>query len=366
MIHFTPTDEQQMLIDAVRRYSLNAVRPAAHDADESGDLPDSILKTGWELGILAGNIPESMGGFAESYSALSGVLAYEELAYGDLALALRLMSPALLAVPLMVEGTDDQRRSLLPLFLDESPPAVTAALIEPSIRFDPACPKTTAHRENGHYLLKGKKATVPLAKDAEWILIYAWNEDEQRTDAFIVRGDTDGLVMGERERLMGVRALPTYPLTLENVRVGADCRLGESQGANIGRLLAHSQIALAALAVGVMRGALEYAITYAKEREQFGAPIATKQAIAFMLADCAIETDAARLMAWEAAWKLDQGQDATKEAYLAKRYADQAVLMVTDSAVQTLGGHGYIREHPVERWLRNGRGFAAFDGLAMV
>ncbi len=289
MIHFTPSDEQQMLIDAVRRYSLNDVRPAAHDADENGCLPESILKTGWELGILAGNIPESMGGFADSTSVLTGVLAYEELAYGDLALALRLMSPALLAVPLMVEGTDDQRSSLLPLFLDETPPAVTAALIEPSVRFDPACPKTTARRENGHYLLNGKKAYVPLAKDAEWMLVYAWNEDDHRTDAFIVRGDTEGLAVGEREKLMGVRALPTYPVTLNNVQVGADCRLGGAQGASIGRLLAHSQIALASMAVGVMRGALEYAINYAKEREQFGAPIATKQAIAFMLAECAIE-----------------------------------------------------------------------------
>jgi acyl-CoA dehydrogenase len=118
--------------------------------------------------------------------------------------------------------------------------------------------------------------------------------------------------------------------------------------------------------VGVMRGALEYAIQYAKERVQFGQPIATKQAIAFMLADCAMEIDSARLMVWEAAWKLDQGEDATREAYLAKQFADRAAVMVTDSAVQTLGGYGYIREYPVERWLRNARGFAAFDGLAIV
>ncbi len=165
---------------------------------------------------------------------------------------------------------------------------------------------------------------------------------------------------------MGVRALPTYPVTLDNVKVGADCRLGGEYGCDFARLLAHSQVALAALAVGVMRGALDYAIEYAKERVQFGKPIGTKQAIAFMLAECAMEVDAARLMVWEAAWKLDQGQDAAKEAYLAKQYADKAVMIVTDSAVQTLGGYGYIREYPVERWLRNARGFATFDGLAMV
>jgi len=364
MISFTPTDEQQMLMDAVRRYSTNDVRAIAHEADESGDIPASVLQTGWEMGILPGNIPETMGGFGETHSAVTGALAYEELAYGDLSVAMRLMTPALVAIPLVLDGTDAQREELLPLFLEETPPLMTAAFIEPTFLFDAHHPQTTAVPDNGQFVLNGKKAYVPLAEDAEWILTYAWNVEQ--VDAFFVQRSAEGVTVGPREKLMGVRALPTYPVTLSNVRVGADCRLGGAQGANFPRLLAHSQIALAAMAVGVMRGALEYAINYAKERVQFGVPIATKQAIAFMLAECAIEVDATRLMVWEAAWKLDQGQDATKEAYLAKQYADKAVLMVADSAVQTLGGHGYIREHPVERWLRNARGFVTFDGMAMV
>jgi alkylation response protein AidB-like acyl-CoA dehydrogenase len=364
MISFTPTEEQQMLIDAIRRYSVNEIRPAAHEADEHGEFPATLRRTGWEIGVLAGNIPESMGGFGESYSALTGALAYEELAYGDLALAMQLMTPALAAIPLILDGTDQQRAELLPHFLDENPPAVTAALIEPAIRFDANKPRTTATAENGHFLLNGKKAYVPLALGAEWMLVYAWNET--KVDAFIVNTTLQGVIISDREKLMGVRALPTYSITLDNVQVGADCRIGGSQGIRFDNLLAHSQVALGSLAVGVMRAALDYAINYAKEREQFGAPIATKQAIAFMLAESAIEVDATRLMVWEAAWKLDQGQDATKEAYLAKQYADKAALFVTDCAVQTLGGHGYIREHPVERWLRNGRGFVTFDGMAMV
>lgn len=366
MISFTPTEEQQMLIDAVRRYSANEVRPVAHDSDENCGFPDKVIRTGWALGILPGNIPEALGGFGESHSAVTGALAYEELAYGDLSLALHLMAPALVAVPLMLDGTPEQRAEFMDLFLDETPPRVTAALIEPRIAFDPARPQTTAVAENGHYRLNGRKATVPLAEGAEWILVYAWNAGAERVDAFFVRGDAPGLVTGPRERLMGVRALPTYPVTLEDVRVEAAYRLGGEAGADVARLMAHSRVALAALAVGVMRGALEYAVDYAKQREQFGAPIATKQAIAFMLAECAIEVDAARLMVWEAAWKLDQGGDATREAALAKAYADKAAVLVADSAVQTLGGYGYIREYPVERWLRNARGFAAFDGLAMV
>jgi acyl-CoA dehydrogenase len=366
MISFTPTEEQQMLVDAIRRYSTNDVRPIAHDADESGDLPDSVVNIGWEIGVLPGNIPEEMGGFGEDHSVLTGVLAYEELAYGDLALAMRLMTPALAAIPLVLEGTDAQREQFLPLFLDETPPPVTAALVEPRILFSPTDLKTTATPGNGSFVLNGQKAYVPLAAGAELILVYAWNPDAGQVDGFLVRGDAEGLAVGPREKLMGVRALPTYPVTLENVTVGADCRLGGDQGANFARVQAHSRVALAAMAVGVMRGAVEYAVEYAKQREQFGAPIGTKQAIAFMLAECAIEVDAARLMVWEAAWKLDQGQDATPESYLAKQYIDQAAVMVTDSAVQTLGGYGYIREFPVERWLRNARGFATFYGLAIV
>ena len=366
MIGFTLTEEQQMLVEAIRRYSENDVRPEAHDADEHGDFPDSVVRTGWELGILPGMIPESLGGFGEEQSAVTGVLAYEALAYGDLSLALQVMAPALVAIPLVLDGASGQRDELLSLFLDEAPPKVTAAMLEPGISFDPLKPGTTATLDNGGYTLTGKKVYVPLAEGAAWILVYAWNDDAGKVDAFLVAGDAEGMEIGPREKLMAIHALPTNMVQLNGVKVGSDCRLGGADGVNFTRLNARSQVALAAMAVGVMQGALDYAIQYAKDREQFGAPIATRQAIAFMLAECAIEVDASRLMVWEAAWKLDQGQDATKEAYLAKQYVDRAVMMVTDSAVQTLGGYGYIREYPVERWLRNARGMAAFHGMAIV
>jgi alkylation response protein AidB-like acyl-CoA dehydrogenase len=183
---------------------------------------------------------------------------------------------------------------------------------------------------------------------------------------FAIERGADGLAVLDREQHMGIRALPTYELRLDDVRVPASAKLGGEQGCNINLLLNRSRVALASLAVGVARAAYDYAREYALQREAFGKPIAQNQAIAFMLAEMAIEIDAARLMTWEAAWMLDKGQDATKQAALARQYADDAVLMVTDRAVQVLGGHGYIREHPVERWLREGRGFATFLGLAMV
>jgi alkylation response protein AidB-like acyl-CoA dehydrogenase len=212
-------------------------------------------------------------------------------------------------------------------------------------------------------VLSGQKCLVPLAREAEAILVYATAPDGLA--AFVVEPATTGITVGEREKNMGIKALATYPVTLENVRVPAASRLG-GEGAKLQPLVDAGRVASAALAVGVARAAFDYARDYAKERRAFGVAIAQKQAIAFKLADMAIEIDAMRLITWQAAWKLDRGEPATRESVLARQYASQSTLGITDNAVQVLGGHGYIREHPVELWLRNARGFATFDGLAIV
>ena len=214
------------------------------------------------------------------------------------------------------------------------------------------------------YVLNGRKAYVPLADRAELILVYA--AEEGKTEGFLVEAGTPGLEVGEREKNMGIKALATYGVTLTDCRVAREAKLGGEEGCDLELLLAHARIAGAAMAVGVARSSYEYALNYAKEREAFGEPIASRQAIAFLLAEIATDIDAARLMAWEAAWRLDKGMDATKEAYLAKMFADDMVMRAVDGGVQILGGHGYIREFPVELWFRNGRGFVALDGLAMV
>lgn len=362
MISFTPTEEQQLLLDTIRRYAVNDVRPAAHEADEESKLPPSLMQKGWELGLVPTVIPEELGGFGDSLSALTGVLAAEELAYGDLSIAMSVLSPALLAYPLILYGTAEQREQLLPLFLEEKPAPATAALLEPGVFFDANNLKTTATLEGNTMRLNGVKAYVPLADQARWLLIYARDSQTGKTDGYLVENG-DGVQIEKREQLMGLRAMPTYRVQLNNVTA---TKLGGAVGMDYAALLNRQRVALAALAVGVARGAFEYARDYAKQRVQFGKAIAQNQAIAFMLAESAIEIDGARLMAWEAAWKIDQGQDATREAVLAKQYADKAVLFVTDTAVQTLGGYGFIREYPAERWLRNGRGFPTFDGLAIV
>ncbi len=366
MITFTPTEEQQMLMDAIHRYAEQDVRKIAHEADETGEIPSQVIGKGWELGILPGLIPEAYGGYGEGSSAVTGVLALEEMAWGDLSVALEVWTPALFALPVLISGTEEQKKTYLPAFCDVDRPAVTAALIEPSIKFDPWRPATTATRNNGSVVLEGVKAYVPLAASAERLIVYATDSETGRVDGYIVEREAEGLEIGEREKLLGIQALPTHTVKLSGVKVNAENRVGGENGSNFAAILNRSRVALGALAVGVARAAFEYARDYAKERVQFGVPIATKQAVAFKLANMAIEVDAARLLVWETAWQVDQGREITQAATQVKHYVNKMAMFVTDSGVQTLGGYGYIREYPSERWLRNARGFATFDGLAIV
>ncbi len=363
MISFEMTEEQKMIVEAVSKFAIEEMREAARECDEAGQVPRELVDTAWEFELIASHVPEEYDGFGE-HSALTGVLVTEDLAYGDLSTAMHALAPGLVAFPILEAGTDEQKAEYLPLFCDEAFKPATAALIEPRYDFDPNELATTATLEGDEYVLNGQKCYVPLAADADLLLV--WAAENGATQGFIVPKGTPGLEIGEREKNMGVKALATYELALSDCRVPRANKLGGEAGCDFNRILNHSRVALAAMAVGVAKAAYEYARDYAKERHAFGEPIASRQAIAFMLAEMAIEVDATRLMAWEAAWKLDRGEDATKECYLAKTYADDMVLTVTDRAVQVLGGYGYIRDYPVEMWLRNGRGFVTFDGMAMV
>lgn len=362
MVSFTPTDDQQLLVETINRYALNDLRKHAHQADETGVMPGSVIQAGWQMGLVPSAIPEEQGGLGE-LSAVTGVLAAEALAFGDLAAALEILTPGLVAYPVALYGTAEQRASLLPLFLEERAPRVSAALLEPGVFFDPYNLQATISEDG---LLNGVKAYVPLAEGASHLLVYASSTHHEQIEAYVVPGNAPGVSIEKREMLMGIKALPTYRVRFDDVRVDAAARLGGAVGIDYQRLLDRMNVALAALAVGVARASFEYARDYAKQRVQFGKPIAQNQAIAFMLAEMAIDIDSARLMAWEAAVKLDAGQDATREAYLARQFADQMVLKACDSGVQILGGYGFIREYPAERWLRNGRGFPSFTGLALV
>jgi alkylation response protein AidB-like acyl-CoA dehydrogenase len=365
MYSFDPTEEQQMLIDAVNKYAVNDLRLAAHEAEESREFPKKLVNKGWELGLLQASVPEAYGGFGER-SAVTGVLAVEEMAFGDLAGTLAVMTPSLFATPILLVGSDEQKQSYLPKVIEGEWVPYTAALIEYAFDFDPNELKTIAVLKGDEYILNGEKAFVPFAKDAGSILVYA--NLAGQTQGFIVPKDTSGLTVSEeREKLMSLNALSMYRVKLDNVKVPAANRLGGASGMDFEPVLASMRVATASAAVGVANAAFEYSMNYAKERDVFGVKVAQKQAIAFMLAEMRTEIEASRLLTWEAAWKLDQGrEEASNEAYLTYTGAVDMVMMVTDRAVQILGGHGYIREHPVEMWMRNGRGFATFTGLAIV
>ncbi len=275
-----------------------------------------------------------------------------------------ILTPGMFALPVLVGGSEEQKRSLLPQVVEGDWAPFTAAFVEPDIDFHSGGMRTAAVRENGSYRLDGVKTMVPYADRAQGFLVFAALDGH--TQGFVVPPGAAGLLIGEREKHLGLGAVPLYSLQLDGVKIGAEARLGGDDGCDPEPLLASTRVAVAALGVGLARAAHDYALAYAKDREVFGAPIAQKQTIAFMLAEMAIEIEAIRLLVWEAAWLIDQGKDPAKASYLALTGSGDLAMMVTDRSVQILGGHGYIREHPVERWYRTGRGIPVFPGLAMV
>lgn len=364
MYSFEISDEQKMLVDALSRYAAVDLRAKAHDADEAGWLPQKLVDKGWELGLLQASIPEQYGGFGDR-SAVTGVLAAEELAFGDLAGALAVMTPGLYALPILLVGSETQKEELLPPVVEAAWQTYTAALLEPYFDFDPNDLHTTAVESGEDYVLNGKKVCVPYADHFAGMIVYARLDGQ--TQGFIVPSGTAGVEVGGRDQLMGVRALPLYHVNFIEARIPKENRLGGTAGHDFAPVLASARLAMASLAVGVSRAAWEYGRDYAKDRDVFGVKVAQKQAIAFMIAEMATEIEAIRLLIWEAAWLLDQNKaDAYDRAYIALNGAMDMAMMVTDRAVQILGGHGYIREHPVELWMRNGRGFAMLNGVAMI
>jgi acyl-CoA dehydrogenase len=361
MIDLRLDEEQLMVRESVRNFAMEKIRPAAHDIDETCEVPKSLVDEAWSLGLVQSSIPETYGGYGHASSTITGTVVAESMAEGDLAVAIHVLSPRLVIDPVLHLGSDGQKKELLPMYCGDAFVPGSAAVCEPKWNFSPTRLETKARKDKDGWILDGAKCLVPLAEDAPVIVVYALDETGT-VGAFAVRAGTPGLEIGEREKNLGLRGVATYELRLTNVRLPADARLGTDATA----MLRRARVAQSAMAVGVAKASLDYAIEYAKEREAFGVKIAQKQAIAFMLADMAIEVDAMRLLNWEAAWNLDRGEPATREISLAKQYVDDGVMQVTDNGLQVLGGHGFVRDHPVELFARNGRGFAIFEGIASV
>ena len=365
MISFKTSEEQDVVREAMHEFAEQELRPRARGADEASLLPDSFLAQSWELGLVATQLPESVGGGGEPRSPVTNALVLEELAWGDATLALAALAPAAFAFAVADQGSEEQKGAHLPAFCGDAFHAASLALVEPGPLFDPALPRTLAEpKGESGFVISGAKSFVPLADRASHFLVIVRNNGSR--DAFIVPREAEGLRISEPEKNLGLRALPTSTLHLDRVEVPASARLGGEAGCDVQHIVDAGRTALAAVQVGLCRAVLDYAVPYARDRRAFGQAIGQKQSIAFRLADMHIETEAQRWLVWKAASHLERGLSATRSAHHAWVYAAQQSTWVADQGVQILGGHGFIREHPVEMWYRNARTLGVLEGTLSV
>ena len=364
MFSFALSKEQKMVKDEVSKLVKNMLVDTAHDMDEQRAIPPEAIQKAWELGFSISMIPESYGGYGLKDSPVETTLILEELARGDMAFTLGVMMPSLFIHPLAEMGTQEQKEMYLPTYCGDTFKPCTLAIQEPHVGFDPFSLRTTAVRKGSSYFLNGKKCFVPGAKESGHMLVAAMLDDEPAL--FIVPGNAPGMTVGEREKNLGLYALETFEVVFENCQIPDKDRLGGENGCDYDRLIQKSRVAMSAIGTGVSRASLDFVKAYARQRVQFGEPIAHRQSIAFMLAEMAYEVDAMRLLTWKAASRLEAGKDAARESYLAKLYAGEMTMKITDHGVQVMGGHGYIRDYPVERYFRNGRGVGILEGIATL
>ena len=359
----TLSESQELVCDTMARFARESMRDAALEADEACAPYDGFLQAAHELGLSQLAVPEALGGAGESRDVMTNVLVAEQLARGDMGLALAALAPLAVVHALVDFGTAEQQGSFLPAFVGESFYPAALALLEPRPLFDPHHVSTRAIKDAGDFVLSGEKSLVPLGAEAELLLVVA--DLAGKPEAFLVEKGAPGLSVSP-EPAMGLRAAQLSRVKLEGVRVRREQRLGGEQGIELERMVDLSRIAWGALCVGTCDALLDYVKTYSKERVAFGEPIARRQSVAFMIADIALELDALRLMVYRAASRAGQGQPFRREATLARiQYGEKAMQMGTNG-VQLLGGHGFIKEHPVELWYRQLRALAIFEGGLLV
>jgi alkylation response protein AidB-like acyl-CoA dehydrogenase len=361
----TPDDDQKMIVETVSQFAEEFLRPAARDADDAAAYPSDLITRAAELGITAINVPPDFEGIAENRVCVTNALVAEALAYGDIGLALPILAPGGVASALTRWGDADQQATYLSEFTGENVPQACVAIAEPHPLFDPTMLKTTAVRTPSGYRLNGVKSLVPAAGMCELFIVAA--QLNGRPALFIVEADTTGVTV-TADRSMGLRAAALGQVRLENVSVPLASRLGEDAASaqDYSEAIALSRLGWAALAVGTCHAVLDYVIPYIKEREAFGEPIARRQAVAFMCADIAIELDGLRLVTWRGASRADQGLPFAREAALARKLAADKGMRIGLDGVQLLGGHGYTKEHPVERWYRDLRGIGVAEGVVVL
>jgi alkylation response protein AidB-like acyl-CoA dehydrogenase len=365
LFDLAPSDEQQMLRDSVREFALAKLRPVALAADDACAAPAELLSQSAELGLTIVGVPEELGGAVEERSAVTAVLMSEALAQGDMGIAVACLAPAGVSNALGLWGDADQQATYLPEFVGDSPPAAAVAVLEPTPLFNPFSLSTTASAlAGGGYVLNGCKSFVPRAAEAELLIVAATLEDRGPA-LFIVESKASGLGV-EPEPGMGVRAAATGRLVLDGVKLPAGALLAEGAPDVYAQCIQLARLGWCALALGTGQAVLDYVIPYVKDRTAFGEPIANRQAVAFMVANIAIELDGMRLATYRAAARVDQDKSFAREVALARRLCCERGMQIGSDGVQLLGGHGYVKEHPVERWYRDLRGAGLMEGVLVV
>ncbi len=364
LFDITPDDEQQMLQEGVRDFAEAKVRPVAKQADFDKSTPSELLDQANELGVNMLGVPEELGGVMHEQAAVTSVLIGEALAHGDMGVAYAALAPGAVATAIGHWGTPEQEATYLPAFTGEDTPAAALAILEPRPLFDPLKLETTARKDGDDWVLSGTKSLLARPNDCELFLVAAEAEDLGPA-LFVIESGTSGLTV-EEEPAMGLRPAATGRLLLEDVTLPATALLGEGKREDYVECVQRARVAWCSLAVGTAQATLDYVKQYVNERTAFGEPISNRQGVAFAVSDIGIETEGMRLATYRAASRADQGQDFAREAAMARRLCAQKGMQIGSEGVQLLGGHGFVKEHPVERWYRDLRAAGVMEGALLV
>jgi alkylation response protein AidB-like acyl-CoA dehydrogenase len=366
LFDLTPDDEQQMFQEGGRAFAEEKVRPAALEADGKRETPKEILDQTVELGVAMLGVPEELGGVITEQSAVTAVLIGEALAHGDMGIAYAALAPGAVATAIGLWGSAEQEATYLPAFTGEDVPAAALAILEPRPLFDPLRLETKAKKKGEEWVLTGAKSLIARATECELFVIAADAEDIGPA-LFIVESGTKGLTI-EDEPAMGLRPAATGRLLIDKVKLPANALLGEgnAKAKDYAACVNRSRIAWCGLTTGTAQAVLDYVIPYVNDRQAFGEPISNRQGVAFAVSELGIESSGMRLATYRAASRADRGESFSREAAIARRLCAQKGMKIGSDGVQLLGGHGFVKEHPVERWYRDLRAAGVMEGALLV
>jgi alkylation response protein AidB-like acyl-CoA dehydrogenase len=366
LFDLSPDDEQQMFQEGGRAFAADQIRKAALKADEERETPREILDQANELGVNMLGVPEELGGVMTEQSAVTSVLIGEALAHGDMGIAYAALAPGAVATAIGLWGSAEQEATYLPAFTGEDVPAAALAILEPRPLFDPLALETKAKRKGEEWVLSGAKSLLSRAKECELFVIAA--EAEGIGPAlFVVESGAKGLTI-EDEPAMGLRPAATGRLLIDKVKLPANALLGEgnAKAKDYAACVNRSRIAWCGLASGTAQAVLDYVIPYVNDRQAFGEPVSNRQGVAFAVSDIGIESNAMRLATYRAASRADRGESFAREAAIARKLCAAKGMQIGSDGVQLLGGHGFVKEHPVERWYRDLRAAGVMEGALLV